>query len=279
MITLTEPVFEAFRRYLEARECAPQTISKYIRAVRALGRRCGGELREKGQLVAFKKALQQEGYAPATTNAMLAAVNHFLRWAGAGEWSLRFLKVQRAAFLREEKELERGEYERLVDAARRTGDERLALLVQTVCATGIRVSELGAITVTSLRQGRAEIRSKGKIRLILLPKRLCTRLLAYCAGRHIRRGPVFVTRSGRPVDRSNVWRWMKALARRAEVPLGKVFPHNLRHLFARTYYNMYRDLVRLADILGHSSVETTRIYTARSYHEQREQMDALPLLE
>ena len=279
MISLSDEALAGFRRYLQAREQAPQTVTKYMRALAALKRRCGGALSEKEQLLDFKRWLLQEGYSPATVNGMLAAVNHFLRWAGTPEWSLRFLKVQRAVFLREEKELTPEEYRRLIRAANADGDERLALLVQTICATGIRVSELGAITVAALRQGRAEIRSKGKIRLILLPEKLCRRLLCWCAARHIRRGAVFVTRSGRPLDRSNIWRWMKALAARAGVAWGKVFPHNLRHLFARTYYNKYRDLVRLADILGHSSVETTRIYTAHSCHEQRAQMDALPLLE
>ena len=279
MISLSDEALAGFRRYLQAREQAPQTVTKYMRALTALKRRCGGALSEKEQLLDFKRGLLQEGYAPATVNGMLAAVNHFLRWAGAPEWSLRFLKVQRAVFLREEKELTPEEYRRLIRTANADGDERLALLVQTICATGIRVSELGAITVAALRQGRAEIRSKGKIRLVLLPEKLCRRLLCWCAARHIRRGAVFVTRSGRPLDRSNIWRWMKALAARAGVAWGKVFPHNLRHLFARTYYNKYRDLVRLADILGHSSVETTRIYTAHSCHEQRAQMDALPLLE
>ena len=279
MISLSDEALAGFRRYLQAREQAPQTVTKYMRALAALKRRCGGALSEKEQLLDFKRGLLQEGYAPATVNGMLAAVNHFLRWAGAPEWSLRFLKVQRAVFLREEQELTPEEYRRLIRTANADGDERLALLVQTICATGIRVSELGAITVAALRQGRAEIRSKGKIRLILLPEKLCRRLLCWCAARHIRRGAVFVTRAGRPLHRSNIWRRMKALAARAGVAWGKVFPHSLRHLFARTYYNKYRDLVRLADILGHSSVETTRIYTAHSCHEQRAQMDALPLLE
>ncbi len=279
MISLSNETLAGFRRYLQAREQAPQTVTKYMRALTALKRRCGGALSEKEQLLDFKRGLLQEGYAPSTVNSMLAAVNHFLRWAGVPEWSLRFLKVQRAVFLREEKELTPEEYRRLIRTANADGDERLALLVQTICATGIRVSELGAITVAALRQGRAEIRSKGKIRLVLLPEKLCRRLLCWCAARRIRRGAVFVTRTGKPLDRSNIWRRMKALAARAGVAWGKVFPHNLRHLFARTYYNKYRDLVRLADILGHSSVETTRIYTAHSCHEQRAQMDALPLLE
>ena len=278
MISLHPDALAAYRQHLVQGERAPATVEKYMGILGRLAAFCGGAVGEKAQLVAFKQALQRENYAPATVNAMLAAVNGYLRWAGAAEWTLGFLRVQKRGFAREERELTRREYEKLVRTAESACDRRLSLLVQTVCATGIRVSELPAVTVAALRAGRAEVRSKGKIRLILLPKRLCAALLAWCRGRKIRRGPVFVTASGKPLDRSNIWRMMKALAERAGVSPGKVFPHNLRHLFARTYYKMYRDIVRLADILGHSSVETTRIYTAHSCREQRRQMDAMPLL-
>ena len=150
--------------------------------------------------------------------------------------------------------------------------------MQTIAATGIRVSEVQAVTVESLRKRLAMIHNKGKIRTILLPKKLCKDLAVYCRVRGIRHGPVFVTRSGRPLDRSNIWGMMKRLAVRAKVEAKKVFPHNLRHLFARTYYKKYKDIVRLADILGHSSIETTRVYTIRSFSEQRAQMERMPLL-
>ena len=277
MITIGAAQLDAYRRHLAERERSTATAAKYLRVLERLAAWSGGELRERSQLVAFKSRLQRD-FAPATVNAMLAAVNGYLRWAGAPEWTLGFLRIQRRDFSREERELTRREYEKLVATAERSADRRLSLLVQTVCATGIRVSELASITVAAARQGRAEVRSKGKIRLILLPKRLCAALLGWCKARGIRRGPVFVTSTGHPLDRSNIWRMMKALAARAGVSPAKVFPHNLRHLFARTYYKMYRDIVRLADILGHSSVETTRIYTAHSYREQRRQMDAMPLL-
>ena len=166
----------------------------------------------------------------------------------------------------------------MVSAARERGDQRLELLVQTICATGIRVSEVRAITVDSLRQGRAEVRNKGRIRTILLPKRLCRVLLGYCRKRGIGNGPVFVTRTGRPLDRSNIWKMMKRLGEMARVMGTKVYPHNLRHLFARTYYKAYKDIVRLADILGHASIDTTRIYTIRTGEEQQRQMERLPLL-
>lgn len=277
MITIGPAELDAYRRHLAERERAAATVTKYMRVLGRLAQWCGGELRERSQLLAFKQTLQRQ-HAPATVNAMLAAVNGYLRWAGAPEWTLGFLRLQRRDFAREERELTRREYEKLVRAAEKSSDRRLSLLLQTICATGIRVGELPAVTVAALRKGRAEVRSKGKIRLILLPKRLCAALLAWCHACGIRRGPVFATSTGRPLDRSNIWRMLKSLSRAAGVSPAKVFPHNLRHLFARTYYKMYRDIVRLADILGHSSVETTRIYTAHSYREQRRQMDAMPLL-
>ena len=278
MIELDEKAIAGFREKLTEDEAAAATVAKYTAAIRRLADFCGGQLRDKGQLVAFKQALAASGMAPGTVNGVLTAVNKLLDIYGYHEWRLRFLKVQRRVFMAPEREMTRAEYERLVNTAKRQGDERLALAVQTLGATGARVSELASVTVEAVAAGKAEIRSKGKIRLLLLPKKLCKLLSSYCAKRNITSGPVFVTASGKPIDRSNLWKSMKRLARLARVLLDKVFPHNLRHLFARTYYKKTRDIVRLADILGHSSVETTRIYTARSPMEQRRQMDALALL-
>ena len=269
---------ELFRGYLTERECAGATVAKYMRDVKQLADFCGGELRDKGTLIAFKGQLQERGYAPSSVNSMLAAVNRLLAFLGRPEWRLRYLKVPRSAFCGQERELTQREYERLVSAARGSGDERLALLVQTMCATGIRVSEVRAVTVESLKKGRAEIRCKGRIRTILLPKKLCGALLTYCRKLRICSGCVFVTRTGRPLDRSNIWKMMKRLAALARVARGKVFPHNLRHLFARTYYKAYKDIVRLADILGHASIDTTRVYTVRTGKEQQRQIERLPLL-
>ena len=278
MIELDEKAIAGFQEKLAEDEAAAATVAKYTAAIRRLADFCGGTLRDKGQLVAFKQALAASGMAPGTVNGVLTAVNKLLDIYGYNEWRLRFLKVQRRVFMAPEREMTRAEYERLVNTAKRQGDERLALAVQTLGATGARVSELASVTVEAVAAGKAEIRSKGKIRLLLLPKKLCKLLANYCAKRGITSGPVFVTASGKPLDRSNLWKSMKRLARLARVLLDKVFPHNLRHLFARTYYKKTRDIVQLADILGHSSVETTRIYTARSPMEQRRQMDALALL-
>ncbi len=269
---------EAFRDHMIERELGPATVAKYARAVDRLLAFAGGEVHDKTTLLAFKEALGAEKRAAGTVNGVLAAVNMFLHFCGYDEWRLRFLRVQRRNFADPSRELKRWEYEKLVHKALAEGDERLALLLQTLAATGVRVSEVSAITAESLRAGQAEIICKGKRRTIVLPGKLCKTLLKYCKKMNIASGPVFLSRQGGPMDRSNIWKAMKRLAKRAGVAPGKVFPHNLRHLFARTYYKVYKDLLRLADILGHSSIETTRIYTIRSFTEQRAQMEALPLL-
>ena len=275
---IDETTISSFRLYLQERECSAATVAKYMHDVGQLALFCGGRGADKAMLIAFKQALQARGYAPASINSMLAAVNRYLDFAGHSEWKLRYLKVQRANFIRRERELTQQEYRRMVEAARAAGDRRLEMLLQTICATGIRVSEVRAITVESLRAGQAEIRNKGRIRVILLPGKLCGALSKYCRRKGISSGQIFVTGSGRPLDRSNIWKMMKRLAARAKVDAGKVFPHNLRHLFARTYYKAYKDIVRLADILGHASVDTTRIYTCRTGKEQQRQIERLPLL-
>ena len=268
----------AFRREMAEREYSPATAAKYGRILEDLLAFAGGEVRDKATLVAFKEHLIRSGRAAGTVNGALTAVNTFLHFCGYDEWRLRFLRVQRRNFADPSRELKRGEYECLVHRARREGDERLALLLQTLAATGVRVSEVSAITVEALRAGQAEIICKGKRRTIVLPGKLCKTLLKYCKKMNIASGPVFLSKNGNPLDRSNIWKAMKRLAKRAGVSLNKVFPHNLRHLFARTYYKVYKDLLRLADILGHSSIETTRVYTIRSFTEQRAQMERLPLL-
>ncbi len=249
--------------YLQEQERAGNTVRKYLRDLHHLAAFLDGRPVTKAGLMEWKELLVRR-YAPATANSMLAAVNSFLRFAGRKELSLKPLRVQRPLFCDESRELSRGEYVRLVNAARRRGDERLALLLQTICATGIRVSELRFITAEAAATGRAEVCNKGKQRTVFLPEKLCGLLKKYLKKQKITAGPVFVTRTGAPLDRSNIWRDMKALCVSAGVEPGKVFPHNLRHLFARTYYALEKDLARLADILGHSSVDTTRIYTMES---------------
>ena len=268
----------AFRREMAEREYSPATAAKYGRILEQLLAFAGGEVRDKATLVAFKERLIRMGRAAGTVNGALTAVNTFLDFCGYRERRLRFLRVQRRNFADPSRELRRSEYECLVHRAQREGDERLALLLETMAATGVRVSEVSAITAEALRAGKAEIICKGKRRTIVLPGKLCKTLLKYCKTVNIASGPVFLSKNGNPMDRSNIWKAMKRLAARAGVSLNKVFPHNLRHLFARTYYKVYKDLLRLSDILGHSSIETTRVYTIRSFTEQRAQLERLPLL-
>lgn len=277
MLIITEATINAFASFLAEREYAAATISKYVHDLRLLMDYAPDGIPDRAALVGFRAYLEQRGYSDASVNSMLGAVNLFLAFLDS-DWRLKYVRVQRKTFLPADKELTQAEYERMVRAAENDGNERLALLVQTLCALGIRVSELRAVTVESLRTGEAHIQNKGKLRTILLPDALCRKLAAYCKRRGIVSGSVFVTRTGRPLDRSNVWKMLKKLAALAKVLAKKVFPHNLRHLFARTHYQKFKDVVRLADILGHSSVDTTRIYTARSGKEERRQLGQLRLV-
>ena len=277
-LQLTLEKTNEFANYLALQERSSGTIQKYRRDLEKLRRFAGEEITDKATLIAFKEHLIRQGYADVSINSFLAAVNQYLKYMGFAAWQLRFLKIQRQTFRSAEKELTTQEYQRLVEAARQQGNRRLALLVQTIAATGIRVSELRGITVEAARKGQAQIRMKGKTRQILLPRELCRRLLSYCEKKRIYTGQIFITRTGHPLDRSNIWRMLKKLALTAKVKAKKVFPHNLRHLFAVTYYKRYKDVVRLADILGHSSIDTTRIYTARSTGEQQRQIEELRLV-
>ena len=261
--TITPAKIEAFAQYLRDQERSAATIEKYVHDVRALADFLNGRDISKGLLLEWKENLIGQ-YAPASVNNKLAAVNRFLAFCGLGDLRLRKLKIQKSLFLSEDKELTRAEYVRLVQAAQRQENARLSLVIQTICATGIRVSELRFITAEAVQSGRAEVSNKGKRRAVFLPDKLRRLLKSYLQKQKITAGAVFLSRNGRPLDRSNIWRDMKALCESAGVAPGKVFPHNLRHLFARTFYALEKDLSRLADILGHSSVNTTRIYTAES---------------
>ena len=209
---------------------------------------------------------------------MLAAVNGFLEWSGMPQMKVKPLKIQKCLFAKPEKELTQEEYWRLIKAAEEKDNHRLAMLLQTICATGIRVSEVRHITVEAVGIGQANVDCKGKNRVVFLPKVLCRALQRYCRKHGIDSGPVFKTAGGKPLDRTNIWRDMKALCNRAGVEPGKVFPHNLRHLFARTYYKLEKDLSRLADLLGHSSVTTTRIYTMESGKSHIRQLERIGLV-
>ena len=250
----------AFGRKLLMEERSAGTIEKYLRDVRAFAAWLGGETVSREKAAAWRDSLLERDYAPATVNSMVAAVNQFFSFLGWEDCKIRALKLQRKLFRDDRKELIREEYERLLDAAHGLGRERLALLLETICSTGIRVSEVKYITVEAARTGRAEISLKGKLRTILLPGKLCRKLKKYAKAQKIASGEIFLTRSGRSLSRRQIWAEMKRLCKKAGVAPSKVFPHNLRHLFARTFYRICRDVVKLADVLGHSSIETTRIY-------------------
>lgn len=260
---ITPELIGRFTAYLREQEKAPSTISQYTHTLTTLLSFLPGGAVTKTALIAWKEDLTGR-FAAATVNASLAALNSFLSFSGWDSLKVKPLKIQRELFYQEDKELTRSEYVRLVQAAEAADNRRLSLVLQTICATGIRVSELQAITVEAVRCGRAEVDNKGKRRSVFLPDELRRVLKKYAGQQKRTAGPVFVTRTGKPLDRSNIWRDMKALCKSAGVAPGKVFPHNLRHLFARTYYTLEKDLSRLADLLGHTSVNTTRIYTKES---------------
>lgn len=275
--TLTAAEITRYADELREQERAGATIQKYVRDLNALLEFLDGGPLTKAALLEWKGRLV-ESYAPASVNSMLAAVNGFLSFMGWRDLKIKPLKIQKSPFCDEGKELTQAEYARLVRAAEDEGNERLSLVIQTICATGIRVSELKFITVEAVRSGRGEINNKGKRRPVFLPEKLRRVLKKYLQKQKITAGAVFVTRGGKPIDRSNIWRDMKRLCQSAGVEPGKVFPHNLRHLFARTYYTLEKDLSRLADILGHSNVNTTRIYTAESGLVHARQLDRMGLV-
>ena len=269
---------EAFVRQLRAEERSRGTVEKYLRDVERFSTWLAGRAATREEAVAWKEALLQKGYAPATINSMLAAVNKFSQFMGWTECRVKALRLQRRMFRPADRELTREEYSRLVAAAQTRGRERLGLLLETICATGIRVSEVAYITVEAVERERAEISLKGKIRTILLPKRLCQKLRKYARHKKIVSGEIFLTRNGTGLSRQQIWAEMKALCQQAGVAPEKVFPHNLRHLFARTFYHACKDIARLADVLGHSSIETTRIYLLTTGDEQLRQLDRLGLI-
>lgn len=272
---LTQQHLSAYAAELEEREKAPATLQKYLYALREFWTAVAGEPVTKNRVLGYKRMLSQR-YAASTVNGRLAAVNGLLDFLGWHDCRVHPLRVQRMDYRDTRRELTREEYARLLQAAPRRS--RLHLMLQTICATGIRVSELRYITVESLQTGHTEVRNKGKSRIVLLPAKLCSKLKQYCCRCGRRTGSVFVTRSGLPVDRSNIWRMMKRLAVKAGVDRRKVYPHNLRHLFARTFYGVEHDLDHLAAILGHSSINTTRIYTRTGMDTCRGQIERMHLL-
>lgn len=275
---ITAKQIAAFERMLREEDRSAGTIKKYLRDVCALSQWLGDEPMTKERAARWKEHLQKEGYAAVTVNSMLAAANGLFRFLGWDECRVKFLRVQRRIFREPRRELTREDYERLLATARQLGKTRLELLIETICATGIRVSELRYITVETARTGRAEISLKGKIRTIMLPSKLCRKLLKYAKKQKIAFGEIFLTKSGKGLCRHQIWREMKWLCRHAEVEPSKVFPHNLRHLFATEFYRASRDIVRLADVLGHSSINTTRLYLITTGREHIQQLERLRLV-
>lgn len=269
---------QAFAAQLREDERSAGTIEKYLRDVRKFFCWLADRTLEKAQASAWRTQLLTDGYAPETVNSMIVALNRFLEVIGRGDCRIHTLRIQRKLFRRQERELTRVEYERLVQTAERKGQARLALLLEAIAATGIRVSEVKYLTVEAATAGRAEISLKGKIRVILLPNKLRRKLLKYAKKQKIVSGEVFLTRNGRGLSRKQIWAEMKMLCKRAGVAANKVFPHNLRHLFAREFYKICRDVVKLADVLGHSSMETTRIYLLSTGEEHVRQLDRLRLI-
>ena len=275
---LTMNQFGLFQQHLAEEERELGTIEKYMREVKKFALWQGRRKVTKETVSEWKEQLRQSGYKPETVNGKLSAVNKFLSCMGWGECCVKYLKIQRRLFRSTGRELTKDEYTRLVETAQSLGKTRLALLIETICATGIRVSEVKYITAEALRAGRADISLKGKIRTVLLPGKLCRKLQKYAKKQKITSGEIFLTRSGKGVSRRQIWAEMKALCKQARVAPSKVFPHNLRHLFARTFYRVSRDVAKLADVLGHSSIETTRIYLISTGAEHVRQLERLGLI-
>ena len=275
----TSSILDAYRTWLTHREYSPATIQKYTKALARFFADTGaGKTPDRETVAAWRDSLTEKGYTPSTVNAMLAAVNDYQESIVNVAGKAKPLKRQRRIFADPGRELSRAEYFRLLNAARSTGNKRSQLLLETICSTRIRVSELQFITAEAVRRHKASIRCKGKCREILLPAELCHRLTRWCQKHHIHNGPIFLSRQGKPLCRVTVWKLLKALCSRANVAWKKVFPHNLRHLFARTFYDLEKNISKLADLLGHSSIETTRIYIMESGEEHQRLLNKMHLL-
>lgn len=273
---LTEETLSAFCKELRRQEKSRATQEKYLRDIRAFRLFLQGRAVSKEQVLAYKEALQDRGYAVRSINSMLASLNSLFAFLGWQDCRVRSLRLQQQIYCPEEKELTKREYLRLLEAA--GGNPRLSLVMQTICSTGIRVSELRHFTMEAVRRGEVTVRCKGKTRTILLPGKLRKLLLSYGAKRGISGGVIFRNANGAPMSRGSIWEQMKKLCRKAGVDASKVFPHNLRKLFARTFYGIEKDIAKLADILGHSSINTTRIYIMSTGAEHRQKIERLGLL-
>ena len=274
---ITARMIAEFREHLILEERSEITVEKYIRDVKAFSAYTQNAAITKETVIAYKKHLQ-ENYAVRSVNSMLASINSLFAFLGWHDLKVKSLKLQQQVFCPEEKELTKAEYARLCRAAERKHNERLNLILQTICGTGIRVSELQYITVEAVKQGEAVVNCKAKTRSVFIVKELKQKLLRYAAEQGIKSGMIFVTRTGKPISRTNIWREMKALCEEANVNPQKVFPHNLRHIFARVFYGIEKDIAKLADILGHSSINTTRIYIISTGTGHRHRMENMRLI-
>jgi len=275
--TLNTKKLNEFKRYLCLEERTPATMEKYTHDIRVFFDFMGGKKLTKDNVLEYKRALLTK-YAVTSANSMIAAINAFFKFCGWLELCIKQYKIQKSAFSPEEKELTKAEYIRLIETAKNKGNERLGLIIQTICGCGIRVSELQFITVEAVNRGETFVNCKGKNRRIFIVSELRRKLLQYIKSKKIKSGSVFITKNGKPISRHNIWRDMKALCKDANVPPAKVFPHNLRHLFARTFFNLEKDIGKLADILGHTNINTTRIYIVTTAAEHKRKMENMRLI-
>ena len=275
---LTENTINKFMRYLVSEEKSKNTIEKYVRDISAFMLFLSGSPVTKDKVIEYKAKLISENYAVRSINSMLASLNSLFEHLNWHDLKVKSIKLQRQIYCKEEKELTKAEYLRLLNTAKQKKNERLNLLIQTICGTGIRVSELEFITVEAVKSGEAIVTLKGKTRTVFIVKALKQKLLRYAKEHGIKSGAIFITRTGKSMSRTNIWREMKALCKEANVNPDKVFPHNLRHLFARTFYGIEKDIAKLADILGHSSINTTRIYIITTGDEHRKRLENMCLV-
>lgn len=275
---MTTEQLHSFRAYLRDEERSAATVEKYLCEVTQFAAWLNNTEVTKSAVAEWKEQLLHDGYEPSTVNGKLTALDRFFDFMGWSDCKVKHLKLQRRLFRDDSRELTKAEYERLINAAEESGKERLALLMEAICGTGIRVSEVQYLTVEAAQQGKVEIYLKGKVRTILIPGKLCRKLLKYAKKQKIASGEIFLTRGGKSLSRKQIWAEMKAICKKAGVAPSKVFPHNLRHLFARTFYRVCRDVAKLADVLGHSSIETTRIYLISTGAEHAKTLDMLRLV-
>ena len=274
---LSKDIISDFKEHLILEERSGTTIEKYMRDIKTFAIYLNNNEITKESVISYKKYLQ-ENYAVRSVNSMLASINRLFAFCAWQDLKVKSIKLQRQIFCPEEKELTRAEYARLCKAAEKNHNERLNLIIQTICGTGIKVSELQFITVEAVKNCEAVVSLKGKTRCVFIVKKLQKKLLCYAKSHNIKSGAIFVTRTGKPLSRTNIWREMKNLCHQAEVNPKKVFPHNLRHLFARVFYGIEKDIAKLADILGHSSINTTRIYIISTGTEHRRRMENMHLI-